>query len=104
LSVRVEFMDAARRWHLLENASATRIRPGEYEITLSDVPYAWPVSVDLFDGALLRVDGRETKELVGTRRERNVLILEAKTQSSRPYASDPTFSSDASSAAGRPKK
>ncbi|HEY3746177.1 MAG TPA: hypothetical protein VGL17_08055 [Gemmatimonadaceae bacterium] len=77
-------MDAAGRWHLLENASAARIRSGEYEITLSDVPHTWPVSVGLFDGALLRVDGRETKEVVGTRRERNVLILEAKTQSSRP--------------------
>jgi hypothetical protein len=36
---------------------------------LSDVPYMWSVPVNLFDGALLRVDGRETKEVVGTRRE-----------------------------------
>jgi hypothetical protein len=84
LRVRVEFMDAAGQWHLLENAYATRIRSGEYEITLSDVPYMWPVPIDLFDGASLRVDGRETKEVVGTRRERDVLILQAKTQPSRP--------------------
>lgn len=77
-------MDAAGRWQLLENASATRIRSGVYEITLSEVSFMWPVPVDLFNGALLRVDGRETKEVVGTRRERSLVILQATTEPSRP--------------------
>jgi hypothetical protein len=77
-------MDAAGCWQLLENASATRVRSGVYEITLSEVSPTWPVHVDLFDGALLRVDGRETKEVVGTRRERSFLVLQATTEPSRP--------------------
>lgn len=77
-------MDAAGRWQLLENASASRVRSGVYELTLSEVSPTWPGHVDLFDGALLRVDGRETTEVVGTRRERGFLILQATTEPSQP--------------------
>ena len=84
LRVQVELMDGAGSWQLLENASATRIQSGVYEITLSEVSCTWQVRVDLFDGALLRVDGRETKKVVGTRRERSFVVLRATTAPSRP--------------------
>ena len=77
-------MDGVGKWQLLENASVTRVRSGVYEITISEVSYRWPVTVDLFDGAMLRVDGRRTKEVVGTRRERSLIVLRATTESSRP--------------------
>ena len=77
-------MDGAGRWQLLENASASRVRPGLYEITLSEVSPTWPVRVDLYDGALLRVDGSETNVVTGIRREGSVLVLQATTEPSRP--------------------
>ncbi|HWZ90388.1 MAG TPA: hypothetical protein VNW92_16105 [Polyangiaceae bacterium] len=82
--VKVEFLDGEGQWQPLENASAVRVQSGVYEVTLSEMSYMWQVPKDLFEGTLLRVDGRETNEVVGIRRERSLVVLKATTKPSRP--------------------
>jgi hypothetical protein len=82
--MKVEFLDGYGLWQPLENASAVRVAPGEYEVTISQLSPAWQVSRDLFDGAKIRVNGRETKTVVGTRRDRDRLILLATARERTP--------------------
>ncbi|HWZ91342.1 MAG TPA: hypothetical protein VNW92_20915 [Polyangiaceae bacterium] len=59
----------------LENATATGVGPGAYEITISRLSPIWHVSGDLFDGALLRVDGFEIDNVVDMPSNRDKLVL-----------------------------
>jgi hypothetical protein len=77
-------MDGNGRWQPLEDASAIRVQSGVYEVTLGRLSPTWHVQKDLFDGMVLRVDGRVTREVVGARREQDRVVLKATTDSSRP--------------------
>ncbi len=74
----VEYLDAYAKWQPLENATAVQLEPGVYEITIAELSPSWKVSKDLFDGSLLRVNGLETNEVVGTRREQDKILLMAR--------------------------
>ena len=76
----VEYLDAYAKWQPLENATVVKVEDGVYEVTISKLPPMWKVSKDLFDGSLLRVNGLETNEVVGTRREADKIVLTAKAQ------------------------
>ncbi len=77
-------MDGNGQWQPLENASAIRVQSGVYEVTLTRLSPTWHVPKDLFDGTVLRVDGRITREVVGARREQDRVVLKATTEPSRP--------------------
>jgi hypothetical protein len=81
--MKVEYLDAYAKWQPLENATAVQVAPGVFEITIAELSPRWEVSKDLFDGSLLRVNGLETNEVVGTRRERDKIVLIAKAQQPR---------------------
>ena len=80
----VEYLDAYGTWQPLENATAVRVAPGMYEITLNELSHTWHVSRDLFDGAKMRVNGLETKKVVGTRRVRDQVVLLATARERTP--------------------
>ena len=80
----VEYLDAYGRWQPLENATAVRVAPGMYEITLNALSPTWHVTMDLFDGAKMRVNGLETKRVVGTRRVRDQVVLLATARERTP--------------------
>ena len=75
--VTVEYLDADGRWRPLEDASAVRLEPGVYEVTLSRLSPTCRVRADTFDGTVLRVDGLETREVIGTRIEGDRIYLRA---------------------------
>ncbi|HEY5372972.1 MAG TPA: hypothetical protein VIK01_04765 [Polyangiaceae bacterium] len=79
----VEYLDAYAKWQPLENATAVQLEPGVYEVTIAELSPTWKVSKDLFDGSLLRVNGLETNEVVGTRRDRDKIVLMARAQQPR---------------------
>ncbi len=81
--MKVEYLDAYANWQPLENATAVKVAPGVYEVTISKLSPLWKVSKDLFDGSLLRVNGLETNEVVGTCRETDKIVLTAKAQQPR---------------------
>ena len=80
----VEYLDAYGTWQPLENATAVRVAPGKYEITLNQLSATWHVSTGLFDGAKMRVNGLETKKVVGTRRVRDKVLLLATAREQTP--------------------
>jgi hypothetical protein len=73
----IEFLDNDSQWRPFDNATAVCVEAGVYEITISELSHLWRVQVDLFDGTLLRIDGRETKSVAGVRRERDRIVLRA---------------------------
>jgi len=79
----VDYLDAYAKWQPLENATAVQLEPGAYEVTIANRSPTWKVSKDLFDGSLLRVNGVETNQVVGMRRERDKIVLMARAQQSR---------------------
>lgn len=79
----VEYLDAYAKWQPLENATAVQLEPGVYEVTIAELSPTWKVSTNLFDGSLLRVNGLETNEVVGTRRDRDKIVLMARAQQPR---------------------
>jgi hypothetical protein len=83
-SMIVEYLDAYGRWQPLENATAVRVAPGMYEITLNELSPTWHVSMGLFDDAKMRVNGLETKRVVGTRRVRDKVVLLATARERTP--------------------
>jgi hypothetical protein len=85
--MKVEFLDGYGLWQPLENATAVRVAPGTYEVTISELSPTWQVSRDTFDGAAIRVNGRETKKVVGTRRDRDKLVLIATAREPTPTPS-----------------
>jgi hypothetical protein len=82
--MKVEFLDGYGMWQPIENATAAKIAPSTYEVTITRLGPTWQVSRDLFDGAKIRVNGRETKTVVGTRRERDKLVLLATARERTP--------------------
>jgi len=82
-------MDAYGRWQLLENATAARVAPGTYEVTIRELSPTWQVRMNLFDGSLLRVNGLETKRVIGIRKEPDKVILLATARVSPPPMSPP---------------
>jgi hypothetical protein len=80
----VEYMDAYGQWQHLDNATAARVAPGTYEVTLGELPPTWHVRLNLFDGSQLRVNGLETKRVIGIRKERDKVILLATARVSPP--------------------
>jgi hypothetical protein len=80
----VEYLDAYGKWQPLENATAVRVAPGTYEITLNELSPTWHVSKDLFDDAKIRVNGLETKRVIGTRRVRDKVVLLATAREQTP--------------------
>jgi hypothetical protein len=85
----VEYLDAYAKWQPLENATAVQLEPGVYEVTIAELSPTWKVSKDLFDGSLLRVNGLETNEVIGTRRDRDKIVLMARAQQPRRKDSRP---------------
>ena len=85
----VEFLDGYGLWQLLENATAVRVAPGVYEITINQLSPTWKVSRELFDGAAMRVNGLETKRVIGTRRERDKVFLLATAREQTPPPTRP---------------
>jgi hypothetical protein len=79
----VEYLNAYAKWQPLENATAVQLEPGVYEVTIAELSPMWKVSTDLFDGSLLRVNGVETNQVVGMRRERDNIVLMARAQQPR---------------------
>jgi hypothetical protein len=88
-AMEVEFLDAYGRWQQLSNATAERAGPGAYEVTIVELSPAWGMRAEMFDGALLRVDGRETSTVVGTRTEADRIFLRAETEPSHPSSTKP---------------
>lgn len=82
-------MDAHGRWQLLNNANAVFIRPGVYEVTIRALSPTWGVKADMFEGAVLRVDGVETKTIVATRTEPDKVVIKARTELSQPKNDKP---------------
>jgi hypothetical protein len=80
----VEYLDAYGKWQPLENATAVRVAPGTYEVTLNELSPTWHVSRELFDGAKIRVNGLETNRVIGTRRERDKVVLLATAREQTP--------------------
>jgi hypothetical protein len=74
--VLVEFF-SNNEWHVLGGASAVELEPGVYRVTVSGLAAMWMATPGLFDGMLLRVDGREAKAIVDAQRDHNVLVLRA---------------------------
>jgi hypothetical protein len=87
--MRVEFMDAYGRWQLLNNANAVLVRPGVYEVTIQDLSSTWGMKADMFEGAVLRVDGTETKTIVATSTEPDKVVIKARTELSQPKNDKP---------------
>jgi hypothetical protein len=87
--MQVEFLDAYGRWQSLSNAKAERAGPGAYEVTIVDLSPTWRLRADMFDGALLRVDGKETSTVVGTRTEADKIFLRAEIEPSQPSNAKP---------------
>lgn len=89
-SMTVEYLDARGQWQPLEDATAVRLEPGVYEVTISRLSPTWRVQTDTFDGTLLRVNGLETREVVGTRTEGDRIYLRAiAREQSRPPVGKP---------------
>jgi hypothetical protein len=75
--MKVEYLDPFGRWQPLENATTSRVEPGLYEITITQLSPAWRVRMNLLDGSLLRVGGAETSKVVRTRTEPEKIIVTA---------------------------
>lgn len=61
-------------WHVLENATATHIEANRYHVTVTNVPF-W-IRLKAMDDAQLRVDGRRSLRVWGTRRTDDILVLD----------------------------
>jgi hypothetical protein len=61
-------------WAPVPNATAQHVGGNRYLVTLTDVPIY--VRLNAFDGAPLRVDGKETRTVWGSQRTNDVLVLD----------------------------
>jgi len=54
-----------------------RVESGTYEVTVVGLAPMWLATPGLFDGMLLRLDGREAGAIVDAKRESDSLVLHA---------------------------
>ena len=82
----VEFLDGSGHWHVLRDASVERQENGVYLVTILRLAPMWLATPELFDGMLLRLDGREAKAIVDARSEDRTLVLRVCVDAGPPLA------------------